>query len=106
MSKMLEREIKNGTFYFPETWIELNPQNASSATHVVVCTDTMLVGVLYTNHACTDLTNTEEKEIIQLAIDNGFSANSTNLFGLIEEEYLNDFRHNVGNSIIRREKQC
>ena len=103
---MLEREIKNATFYFPEPWIELNPQNASSSSHVVICVDSMLVGVLYTNHSCANLTDAEEKELIQVAIEHGFSPNNTNLFGLIEEEYLNEFRQNVGNAIIRRKKIC
>lgn len=106
MSKMLTRELKNATFEYPKNWIELNADTACEATDIVICTDKERVGIFYTNCACMNLSHAEEKELIQIAVENGFSKNKTCLFGIIEEEYLGEYRSNVGNAIIRRKKSC
>lgn len=102
MEKKKRRKMKNSIFYFPQDWIELNPADAKSATHVVICESCKLVGIFYTTCECSELSDTREEEIIQLAVSYGFNATNTHLFGLISEEYLSRYNQNLGNAIIKK----
>lgn len=87
------REMLNGIFVFPNTWEELNPEEARERRKIVFLTEAGKCGVYYSKVEAKDLNNAEEQKVRLLGKKVGFSSNA-NIYGFIEE------LENVGNARI------
>lgn len=83
--KYKERCIKDGKLSMPESWLEINPEDALGATHVAICVDGERIGVYYVDCETSQLTKEWVVEIEGRAKNLGFR-NAINIYGLIEED--------------------
>lgn len=77
------REMLNGKFVFPNTWEELNPEEARERTKVVFLVEDGKCGVYYSVTEACELSEVEEKEVRKIGENMGFS-DRANIFGFAE----------------------
>lgn len=100
-AKMRTRKMKNGEFYFPKEWVELNSEEAKDKSMVVFVCEKNRCAVYYSLKEAKDLNREEVRDIHKLAVEFGFT-DDANIYGYIT---AGDIK-NVGNArFIKKEEE-